>query len=95
MDNTGTRKVKDTIEIGVRIQPEDNVTAQLMECALNKDRYLHIGKDDVLVLRTDEMLIPPHRKEFEENMSEKLGIKVVLIDGTIEVVGVVEHDGDM
>ena len=71
----------------------DITTAQLLEGAgvLNTDGYLHIGKDDVLVLRTDKMLIPSHREEFEKNMSEKLGIKVVLIDRVTEVVGVVEH----
>ena len=87
----GNKTSRNTIEIGVRVQPEDNATAQLMEGALNKDRYLHIGKDDVLVLRTDKRLMLSCIEELERSMSEKLGIKVVLIDGITEIVGVVEH----
>ena len=82
---------KDTIEIGVQVQPEDRATAQLMEGVMNTDGYLHIQKGDVLVLRTDKMLIPSCREDFENDVSKKLGIKVVLIDGVTDVVGVVEH----
>lgn len=86
-DTAGNKICRDDIEIGVKVQPEDEATAQLMEGVLNTDGYLHICKDDVLVLRTDSVLAKPHREEFEENMSEKLGVKVVLIDRAIEVVG--------
>lgn len=84
---------RNSIEIGVKVQPENEATAQLLAGVgvLNADGYLHMQKGDVLVLRTDKMLIPSHREEFEKSMSENLGIKVVLIDRVTEVVGVVEH----
>ena len=91
MDNTETKGVKDTIEIGIQIRPMDEITGKLMEGVLNTDGYLHIGKDDVLVLRTDKRLMLSCIEELERSMSEKLGIKVVLIDGITEIVGVVEH----
>lgn len=80
----------DTNEIGM-----EDILAPLVDGTLNTDGYLHMQKGDVLVLRTDSVLAKPHRKEFEENMSEKLGVRVVLIDGATEVVGVVEHGGEV
>lgn len=69
----------------------DADAAPLMEGVLNTDGYLHIQKDDVLVLITPKKLWPPDREKEEEAISERLGVKTVIIAAGLEVVGVVEH----
>ena len=58
---------------------------------LNTEGFLHIHKDDVLVLITPKMLYPPERKKEEKAISERLGVKTVIIAAGLEVIGVVEH----
>ena len=69
----------------------DEAAAPLMEGVLNTDGYLHIHKDDVLVLITPKMLYPPEREKEEKAISERLGVKTVIIAAGLEVIGVVEH----
>ncbi len=82
---------RDTIEFGIQVQPEDESTAQLLEGMINTGRYLHIGKDDVLVLQTTCVLNREAIEAIESKLSERLGVKVVLLDATTKVIGVVEH----
>lgn len=91
-DAVGNKSSRNSIEIGVKVQPEDETTAQLLEGAgmLSTDSYLHIGKDDVLVVRCPHKLIPSIREEIEKSIADRTGVKVVLFDAEIEVVGVVE-----
>ena len=73
----------------------EDILAPLVDGTLSVDGYLHMRKGDVLVLWTEKMLLPSHVEEFEKTMSEKTGIKVVLIDRVSKVVGVVEHGEEL
>lgn len=86
----------DGIGSGVLRIAEDNATAQLMEGVLNTDGYLHIRKDDVLVVRYKGKM----NRELADKIVElqdalrKNGAEGIAIDDRIEIIGVIEHGGE-
>ena len=85
----------DGIKSGVLVLAKDEATtANPLEGVLNTDRYLHISKDDVLVLKSMATFNKELREKKEADLSERLGVKVIILDAIMEIIGVVEHGGD-
>lgn len=94
-DTAENKTNRNSIEIGVKVQPEDEATAQMLEGVLNTDGYLHIQKGDVLMAQVTCMLNKEATELIEFKLSKRLGVKVVLFDSSINIVGVVGHGGEV
>lgn len=55
------------------------------------DNYLHVSNDDVLILRCKKSLFPDELMRLEEQLSEAIGKRVVLLDSVFEVIGTAEN----
>lgn len=56
------------------------------------DGLFHFNRKDVLVLKLNREMQSEHIYGLQEEISERLGMQVVIIDGKYDIVGVVEHE---
>lgn len=55
------------------------------------DGLFHIGEEDILILKTECILSKDDITKKQEEICKRTGIKVALLDGRTDIVGVVEH----
>lgn len=69
-------------------------TSELIAEGITVDSVLRINKDDALILRVDRKYTKDIMTDLQNEIAERIGMRVVLLNVGMELIGAVEHGSD-